>query len=64
LEEEGFMVNSPRGAIKLAFQAGVLEDGHVWIEALKDRNLTVHTYEKKLRRPLSRRLERPISPPC
>ena len=26
----------------------MLEDGHVWIEALKDRNLTVHTYEEKI----------------
>jgi nucleotidyltransferase substrate binding protein (TIGR01987 family) len=48
LEEEGFTVVSPRDAIKQAFQAGLLEDGHVWIEALKDRNLTVHTYEEKI----------------
>ena len=48
LEEEGFTVLSPRDAIKQSFQAGLLEDGHVWIEALKDRNLTVHTYEEKI----------------
>ncbi len=48
LEEEGFAVTSPRDAIKKAFQADLLEDGHVWIEALKDRNLTVHTYEEKI----------------
>jgi nucleotidyltransferase substrate binding protein (TIGR01987 family) len=48
LEQEGFTVISPRDAIKQAFQAGLLEDGHVWIEALKDRNLTVHTYEEKI----------------
>jgi nucleotidyltransferase substrate binding protein (TIGR01987 family) len=48
LEEEGFAVASPRDAIKQAFQVGLLEDGHVWIEALKDRNLTVHTYEEKI----------------
>lgn len=48
LEEEGFTVASPRDALKQAFQAGLLEDGHVWIEALKDRNLTVHTYEEKI----------------
>lgn len=48
LEEEGFIVSSPRDTIKQAFQAGLLEDGHVWIEALKDRNLTVHTYEEKI----------------
>ncbi|MBU4327357.1 MAG: nucleotidyltransferase substrate binding protein [Proteobacteria bacterium] len=48
LEEEGFTVASPRDTIKQAFQAGLLENGHVWIEALKDRNLTVHTYEEKI----------------
>jgi len=48
LEAEGFRVESPRDTIKQAFQAGLLDDGHVWIEALKDRNLTVHTYEEKI----------------
>ena len=48
LEEEGFTIVSPRDAIKQAFQSGLLSDGHVWIEALKDRNLTVHTYEEKI----------------
>ncbi len=48
LEQEGFTITSPRDAIKQAFQSGLLEDGHVWIEALTDRNLTVHTYEEKI----------------
>lgn len=48
LEEEGFTVQSPRDTIKQAFQAGLLENGHIWLEALKDRNLTVHTYEEKI----------------
>jgi len=48
LEQEGFTINSPREAIKQAFQSGLIEDGHVWIEALTDRNLTVHTYEEKI----------------
>lgn len=48
LEDEGFSVTSPRDTIKQAFQAGFIVDGHVWLEALKDRNLTVHTYEEKI----------------
>ncbi len=48
LEEEGFSVTSPRDTVKQAFQAGLIADGHTWLEALKDRNLTVHTYEEKL----------------
>ena len=48
LEEEGVTVVSPRDTLKQAFQSGLLDNGHVWIEALKDRNLTVHTYEEKI----------------
>jgi len=48
LEEEGFTVQSPRDTLKQAFQAGLLENGHVWMEALNDRNLTVQTYEEKI----------------
>lgn len=45
-QSEGFEVNSPRSAIKLAFQNNLLEDGHLWIQALEDRNLTTHTYNE------------------
>jgi nucleotidyltransferase substrate binding protein (TIGR01987 family) len=48
LEEEGFSPTTPRDTLKLAFQAGFITDGHLWIEALQDRNLTVHTYEEKI----------------
>lgn len=46
LQQEGFDVNSPRQAIKQAFQSNVITDGHLWIAALEDRNLTVHTYDE------------------
>ena len=47
-EDEGFIANSPRETIKQAFQSGLIMDGHLWMEALKDRKLTVHTYEEKI----------------
>jgi nucleotidyltransferase substrate binding protein (TIGR01987 family) len=46
LEEQGFTVNSPKDAIKQAFQSNILADGHTWMDALEDRNLTAHTYEE------------------
>ena len=47
LEAEGFAeVSSPRSAIKKAFETGVIEEGHVWMELLLDRNLTAHTYNE------------------
>ena len=48
LESQQLYVKSPREAIKQAFQIGLIENGHVWIDALTDRNLTVHTYDQKL----------------
>jgi len=46
LEEQGLTVNSPRQAIKQAFQSGVIDNGQQWIDALEDRNLTTHTYDE------------------
>lgn len=47
-ESEGFAdVKSPRAVIKKAFEVGLIEDGHVWMELLKDRNLTAHTYNQE-----------------
>lgn len=48
LEAEGFIVKSPRDVIKQAFQIELIEDGHLWIEALSKRNLTAHTYDNEL----------------
>lgn len=45
LEAEGFIVKSPREAIKNSFQFGIIEEGHIWIDALSYRNLTAHTYD-------------------
>lgn len=46
LESEGFQTASPRETLKQAFQSGYLSEGHAWIEALDDRNLTAHTYDE------------------
>lgn len=47
-EEEGFSnVKSPRAVIKKAFETGLVDDGHAWMELLKDRNLTAYTYDEE-----------------
>ena len=43
----GYFVNSPKEAIKQAFQSDIIKDGHAWIDALNDRKLTTHTYEEE-----------------
>lgn len=47
LEEQGFVdVKSPRSAIKKAFEVGLIENGHHWMDLLIDRNLTSHVYDE------------------
>lgn len=47
LEQEGFDVKSPRATIQTAFQIQLIEDGHIWIDALEKRDLMAHTYDEK-----------------
>lgn len=47
LEAQALYPKSPRETIKTAFQIGLVEEGHIWIDALSDRNLTVHTYDEE-----------------
>lgn len=46
LENEGMSPKTPRQSIKMAFQADILDNAQVWIDALDDRNLTSHTYNE------------------
>lgn len=48
LEAEEYSVKSPRETVKKAFQIGLIDNGHIWIDALSDRNLTTHTYDEEL----------------
>ena len=43
-----YIVKSPRETVKQAFQIGLIDNGHVWIDALSNRNLTTHTYDEEL----------------
>ena len=47
LEAEGYIVKSPRETVKQAFQVGIIDNGHVWIDALSNRSLTTHTYDEE-----------------
>jgi nucleotidyltransferase substrate binding protein (TIGR01987 family) len=49
LEDQGFVdINSPRNAIKKAFEIGLINDGHNWLKALEDRKLIPHTYQEEI----------------
>jgi len=46
LNAQGHDVKSPRNTIKQAFQDGVVTNGHLWLEALENRNLAAHLYDE------------------
>ncbi len=48
LEAEGLPVRTPRETVQEALQAGLIEDGNLWTDMQKIRNLTSHTYHEQL----------------
>jgi len=46
LFEQGFDPKTPRQTIQQAFRSEIIEDGHVWIDALEMRNMIAHTYDE------------------
>lgn len=48
LEAQDYLVKSPRETVKQAFQIGLIDNGHIWMDALSNRNLTTHTYDEEL----------------
>ncbi len=45
---QGIEVQSPRQAFERAYALSWIDDEVLWINLLKDRNLTVHTYDHPL----------------
>ena len=39
-------IHGSRTAIRQAFRRGVIENGEAWMEMIRDRNLTSHTYNE------------------
>lgn len=48
LELEGFLLRSPRETIRQGFQSGYITNAEDWLQALADRNLTVHIYDDEI----------------
>jgi nucleotidyltransferase substrate binding protein (TIGR01987 family) len=48
-EDEGLIgLNSPKSVLREAFSAGLIKDEKLWINMLKDRNLTSHMYSESI----------------
>ena len=49
LEEQGYTgIIGSKNATREAFQNGLLDDGEAWMDMIKARNLTSHTYQTKI----------------
>lgn len=49
LEEQGFHdLKSPRDSIKKAFEVALIQNGHIWLQTLNNRNMTSHTYDEEM----------------
>ncbi len=42
----GYEVQFLKEAIKQSFMIELIKDGELWLEALSDRNLTLHSYDE------------------
>ena len=42
-----------RDAFRLAFRRGLVEQGEVWMDMIKKRGLTSHTYDEKVAREIT-----------
>ena len=48
LEEEGITgIVGSKGAVRQAFNKGLMEDGQVWLDMIGDRNLAAHSYNEE-----------------
>ena len=55
LEGEGHVgIIGSRSATREAFQRGLIEDGETWMEMIKARNLTTHTYDHEVAEAIAR----------
>lgn len=48
LEDEGQQTTTPKDVIRTGYKYHYLLDEALWLQIIKDRNLTVHTYDQSL----------------
>lgn len=53
---EGRETYSPKESLQAAYQLGWIQDEQAWLDMLKDRNLTSHTYNETLAEQIVQRI--------
>lgn len=59
LEDEGQITTTPKDVIRKAFEFNYILDEELWLQIIKDRNLTVHTYDQDLADELIKEIKGP-----
>ena len=65
LEYHGYMrkkIGSPREVLKCAYEAGMIEDEEVYLDALQERNNAIHIYDEKAAIKLTRKIKEKYFP--
>jgi nucleotidyltransferase substrate binding protein (TIGR01987 family) len=62
LDEQGIGSNTPREAIEQGYQAQMIDDEKIWLALMKDRNLTVHTYDRAFAEAMVKRIKEDYLP--
>ncbi|MBI5022600.1 MAG: nucleotidyltransferase substrate binding protein [Candidatus Magasanikbacteria bacterium] len=56
LRKQEIICRSPKECLEEAFKFGLILDDPKWLEMIKDRNLTAHTYDEKTAQEIYHRL--------
>jgi nucleotidyltransferase substrate binding protein (TIGR01987 family) len=56
LQQEGIDTASPKNTLRHAYRRGLLDQEQLWLDMLKDRNLSSHVYNAEIARDLNSRL--------
>lgn len=57
-QERDLYLNYPKEVIQESFVVGLIDDEEAWIQMLRDRNMTSHTYDEKLADEIYERIKR------
>ena len=61
LEEEGIKdIIGSKGAVRHAFNKGLIEDGQVWMDMIEARNISTHTYDEETAEKLLKKIIEPF----
>ena len=57
LEEQGITgIIGSKGAVRHAFNKGIIEDGQVWMDMIEARNISAHTYDEETAEKLQKKI--------